>query len=252
MTLLAGALLATSCKKDEETPKTETKVTVTTTVGVVTVNGAELRGAITVIGTATITDAGFVYSTTANPTVEDEVLEADDSVLGSYTNESKPLEVTADGLNASTKYYVRAYVEQNGTIVYGEQKEFTTGAVSPFWKINDTEFKNAKVVIKDEATYKIEVGGVLEGGMLTLEFSEAPTFPKDYSVADYSGELTATNVKIGALTAAVIGAMSTEDTTPQVFAKNIDGKRVIEFENVELVTLSPIATHKVSGYIVLP
>lgn len=253
MTLLAGALLATSCKKDEEKP-TEVKVTVTTAdASEVTINGAKLGGTVSVFGSTAITDAGIVFGKTANPTVdEDEVVEAEDAVIGSYNNENKSFSVTVDDLEASTTYYVRAYAEQNGTIVYGEQKTFTTEEITPFWKINDSEFKKPNVVIKDEATYKIEVGSLLTGGLLTFEFSDEPAFPKDYSVAVYSGELTATSVKIAAATATVIGALSTETTTPQVFAKNIEGKRVIEFQNVELVTLSPIATHKVSGYIVLP
>ncbi len=75
-------------------------------------------GNITDDGGADITARGVCWSTTANPTVSDNVTN-DGSGIGSYTS-------SISGLNASTTYYVRAYATNSAGPAYGTQISFTT------------------------------------------------------------------------------------------------------------------------------
>lgn len=73
-------------------------------------------------GRGTISERGFCYSTTANPTIENnkKVNEGVEPVYNSYLSD----------LTASTTYYVRAYAINSKGVAYGDQLEFTTKAYS--------------------------------------------------------------------------------------------------------------------------
>lgn len=73
-------------------------------------------------GRGTISERGFCYATTVNPTIENnkKVNEGVEPVYNSYLSD----------LTASTTYYVRAYAVNPKGIAYGEQLEFTTKAYS--------------------------------------------------------------------------------------------------------------------------
>jgi len=66
----------------------------------------------------TITERGFVYNTTGNPTVNDNKV-----VVGSGTG---AFSTTITGLNPNTSYYVKAYAINATGTAYGNQLQFTT------------------------------------------------------------------------------------------------------------------------------
>jgi len=89
-----------------------------TTVSNIGVNGATLRASVTNDGDGTISDAGFCYSTSPNPSTADGKASCGVQT-GSF---SKVL----NGLRENTPYYVRAYVTNERGTNYGEQAEFKT------------------------------------------------------------------------------------------------------------------------------
>lgn len=67
-----------------------------------------------------ITERGFVYSTSENPTIEDGTKVVSNKIDGdNFTS-------TINGLTAETTYYVKAYAINKGGIGYGNQTSFTT------------------------------------------------------------------------------------------------------------------------------
>lgn len=79
---------------------------------------ATLNGVVTYNGGGTISEKGFCYSLTANPTV------ASTKVVVSSAKDTISADIT--GLEIFTKYHVRAYVKNEKGINYGEDITFTT------------------------------------------------------------------------------------------------------------------------------
>jgi uncharacterized protein (TIGR02145 family) len=95
--------------------------TVTTTpVTGITQNSATSGGNVTNDGGANVTARGIVWSTTANPTIENnEGITSDGTGTGAFVS-------ILNGLNPSTEYFVRAYATNSEGTAYGEELEFTT------------------------------------------------------------------------------------------------------------------------------
>ncbi len=87
----------------------------------VTTQGATLQSRITDEGKGTITDCGFCWSTSPEPTIEQENISCKPSgnVFGTKL----------EGLKDGTKYYVRAYAVNELGAGYSETVEFTTTKV---------------------------------------------------------------------------------------------------------------------------
>ena len=87
----------------------------TPTVSAVASNSAYVAG--TATGTHIVT-RGFVYGTSANPTVDGL------KVISTTSN----MTVTLSSLTANTTYYVRGYAQTNDQVVYSDEVSFTTKA----------------------------------------------------------------------------------------------------------------------------
>ena len=81
---------------------------------------ATLNGTVTDIGQPPLSEHGFVWSTTQNPTVDNNK-----ENLGVKTS-TGPISTDITGLSAGTQYYVRAYAISGSGVVYGNQISFTT------------------------------------------------------------------------------------------------------------------------------
>lgn len=79
---------------------------------------ATISGSVTEAGRSTITNRGFVYSTLQYPTLADGSVSVG-GTLGDFS-------ATAEGLQPTTTYYVRAYATNGVGTAYGEQQMFTT------------------------------------------------------------------------------------------------------------------------------
>ena len=91
---------------------------VTTTVAGITCYTAVSGGEVTFDGNVSVTSRGICWSTSQNPTIEDNKT-TNGSGVGSYTTKMTNLELY-------TTYYVRAYATNEVGTAYGEEVSFTT------------------------------------------------------------------------------------------------------------------------------
>ena len=106
-----------SCKKvDLE----RTALVKTVQVSGITLNTAIVSGTIIDLGDDPVTEYGFAYSTTENPTTGNQVVIATgDAKLGDYS-------LTISGISPSTSYFVRSYLKMGSKELYGESLSFST------------------------------------------------------------------------------------------------------------------------------
>ncbi len=84
-------------------------------------------GDVTYNGGGTITARGLAWATTANPTVDDNILDAGTG-LGSFVSD-------LTGLDKFTTYHVRAYATNSAGTAYGDDIQFTTLADIQTWNL---------------------------------------------------------------------------------------------------------------------
>ncbi|MBP8613660.1 MAG: S-layer homology domain-containing protein [Firmicutes bacterium] len=87
----------------------------------ITASGATLNGNVTASGSASVTERGFVYGSSANPAVGGTGVTK--VTVGSGTG---IFNTAISGLAASTPYHVRAYATSSAGTAYGEDRAFTT------------------------------------------------------------------------------------------------------------------------------
>lgn len=118
--LIATLVLVTSCggsdNNEDDNGGTTTDLTVTTPVvsdvtSTTAVVSASASGSL-------LSSRGICYSTSANPTVNDDKV----------TASTKEMSVTLTGLKASTTYHVRAYGQTYNDVKYSSDVTFTTAA----------------------------------------------------------------------------------------------------------------------------
>ena len=110
-----------------------TKPSVTTnSVSNITFESATCGGNVTDDGGANVTARGICWSTSQNPTINDNKT-TDGSSTGSFTSQ-------LSNLSENTKYYVRAYATNEKGTSYGEQKSFTTLDDPTIGTINGYEY----------------------------------------------------------------------------------------------------------------
>jgi hypothetical protein len=115
-------------------------------------------GNIVVLGDGLITDYGFCYSTSnANPTTGDSK-----QSLG-QTTQTGNFTVTVTGLQASTKYYLRAYAVNSMGAAYGGVVEATTTDAPPVVTSGLVAYYTFDGENCNEAQGKTEYNGVKQG-----------------------------------------------------------------------------------------
>lgn len=90
----------------------------------ITTTSAQANGTLITNGGETITDQGFVWGTSLNPTTSDNVANVTPDTEGSFSAD-------LTGLTDQTVYYYRAYLIYGTTTVYGENSTFLAGADAP-------------------------------------------------------------------------------------------------------------------------
>ncbi|MGM8363812.1 MBG domain-containing protein, partial [Flavobacterium sp. ARAG 55.4] len=102
----------------------------TSAVTSITATDVTFNGNVTADGGATVTERGFVYATTTNPTTSNTKIQ-DGTGTGAFTE-------AITGLTASTTYYVRTYAINSVGTVYGNEVSFTTESITEECTINST------------------------------------------------------------------------------------------------------------------
>ncbi len=100
------------------TPETESPTVATSWVKDVGTNRATCGGKVEYDGGAAITEKGICWSTSPNPTIEDNHLASD--------GDNGNIEVNITGLSNFTTYYVRAYANNDTHIGYSDAVKITT------------------------------------------------------------------------------------------------------------------------------
>lgn len=106
-------------------------------------------------GSPTYMERGFVYGPTAQPTIEENT-----GKLTAVVNENADFSTQLTGLSSNHTYYVRAYAINTVGVAYGNDENFTTGAVnteistSAVTEINATSaILNATIVMEGNPAY---------------------------------------------------------------------------------------------------
>lgn len=129
-----------------------TKGATTSTTQVVNCSGISSLGT----GTCTITSYGFVYGTSANPTLSDSHVE----VGTSYTDTGTAFaETTLTGLTPSTTYHVRAYATNGAGTGYGDAVSFTTSAAPAGAPVITDQPDLSEVALGETASFSITATG---------------------------------------------------------------------------------------------
>jgi uncharacterized protein (TIGR02145 family) len=116
--LILGLMFLFTCKKVEK------QMLVTTgTVSNILTTSADVSGEILDLGEGA-TQHGHCYSTSTNPTVTGTKTEKGIPSIGNYTS-------TLAGLQANTKYYVKAYISRGANVIYGSEISFITASDAP-------------------------------------------------------------------------------------------------------------------------
>lgn len=101
----------------------ELPIVATSDITEITTYSAICGGSITFEGVPSITERGICWSISPNPTIDDNAIKSGTG-MGTF-------EVTISELQDGTKYYVRSYAKTPISVVYGEEKAFTTIAIVP-------------------------------------------------------------------------------------------------------------------------
>ncbi|MES3016762.1 MAG: hypothetical protein V4721_03240 [Bacteroidota bacterium] len=121
---LAIILCHSSCTEDEIIPvDTGNQVTVSTNIATSITTNSVLSGGVIEGSAAEISARGICWSTAANPTIANSKLAAASGGYGNFT-------ISISGLNPSTKYYSRAFATTPYETIYGEERQFTTIALT--------------------------------------------------------------------------------------------------------------------------
>lgn len=93
-------------------------VTTSVTIDNISTTEGKVYGEVTVSGGATITQRGFVYALTSNPTTANSKV--------TVTGTTGTMEYLLTGLTSGTLYYVRAFATNSEGTAYGDNRSFTT------------------------------------------------------------------------------------------------------------------------------
>ncbi len=133
------------CEADatvSSTALTTSDITTTTATiecaGITDIGGAHCR----------ITSYGFVYGTSTNPTIENEIEE----VGTAYTTTGTAFQKEIEGLNPCTTYYVRAYATNGHGTAYGPELSFITNSNPTITSLSALCMKNTGATISIEYT----------------------------------------------------------------------------------------------------
>ena len=150
----------------------------------ITVTTAIVSGSIDYVGKPPYTKRGICWSTSSNPTINDNKKEEQSSTIGVYS-------FNLTGLEPDKPYHARAYVIQNGTTIYGNEISFATKpavAAHVSSEYNESEIEGTSAIIYGKVT---NVGDppYIERGICWSTHSNPTTNDNKETVNGNSGQL---------------------------------------------------------------
>ena len=129
-------------------------------------------------GKAKISRKGIVWSSKANPTLDDNIVEG-----GSDTGK---FQVSIVGLDGATKYYVKSFAINKMGTTFGDETNFTTLAASPTLT-TDSLTDVTKTEIKAYGTVVVDGGATVTERGVCWSTSTMPTIAGDHLAASAAG-----------------------------------------------------------------
>lgn len=184
----------------------------------ITQTSAKGGGEVTSDGGTTVTERGICWSTNHTPTISGSHV-ASGTGMGSFTSD-------ITGLNAHTKYYVRAYATNSKGTNYGEELSFNTSANLP--TVSTGSVTNIATTSATGSGNVTNDGGstITERGLCWSTHHDPTINGIHISVGDGTGEFTAAMANL------------TPNTTYYVRAYAINGVGTNYGDEVEFTTLS--------------
>lgn len=145
---------------------------------------ATLGGNVTDDGGAAVTERGIVYSTSPNPTTDDNKAQMGTGT-GSFSQ-------SVSGLSPGTTYYVRAYAINSEGTSYGSQQSFTTNVSVTSIVRSDP---SSSITNSNEVTYQVNLSGPVSG-LSSDHFSLTSTGISGASITSVSGSGTSYLVSV--------------------------------------------------------
>lgn len=219
-------LFASSCDKEDDDNDLQQNVPVlsTTAVTEITDATAALGGNITDDGGTAVTARGVCWSTTEEPTINDNKTE-DGAGTGSFTS-------SISGLEPNTTYYVRAYAINSVGTGYGSAVSFTTTETIDMPTLTTTD------VAEISQTTAVSGGNISDDGGAAItsrgvcwSTSQNPTI-NDSKTEDGSG--------VGSFESNITGLEPNTTYYARAFAKNVAGTSY--GQQVTFVTMCPFYT----------
>lgn len=172
--------LATDCKKEEIPVLSTTQVQVTD----VTSSTATFEINITSDGGSTITACGICWSTTANPTINNDSKTVDGSGIGLFS-------ISIDGLTGGTVYHVREFATNYVGTAYGKDTTFTTLGEAP-----TCSTQSATNIFATGATLNGTVSANYVSATVTFEYGTTTSYGSTVTASQspVTGDTTHTNV----------------------------------------------------------
>ena len=184
----------------------------------ITQTSAKCGGEVTSDGGTDVTERGVCWSTSHNPTVNSHKVQAGEG-MGSFT-------CNISGLNAHTRYYVRAYAINIKGPNYGEEVDFVTGANPPTVSTGSVTNITTTTAMGNGNVSNDGGSDVTERGLCWSTHHEPTINGTHVEAGDGTGEFTAAMTNL------------TANTTYYVRAYAINGVEPAYGDEVEFTTLS--------------
>ncbi len=176
---MLAMLLALPACNDPKVEDAKPEVTTTQALNI-TATTADLSGEVVADNGASVVERGFVYSTTANPTIEEATKVKSGQGVGKYS-------ITVGELEPNTTYHFKAYATNSQGTSYGEELTFATTEVQ-LPEVTTTEALNITETTAELWGEVVDDNGyrVIERGFV-YSTSENPTIEEATKVTSERG-----------------------------------------------------------------
>lgn len=177
--LVIGIWALTGCKK-EEPDQIYTPIVTTSSVSDITTNSVLVTGKVNADGGSEVTICGFCWSTSHNPTINDNL------IFARIDSDEFSSEIT--GLASATDYYVRSFAKNSAGIAYGNEIAFSSSQIVTILEVHTSG-------ILSISSNSAEITGTIHTNQIGLELFEYgvcwntsgnPTISDNKSLNNYS------------------------------------------------------------------
>lgn len=200
----------------------------------ITQTSAKVGGNVTATGGAEVTERGIVWSTSQNPTTENNKVQIGEG-LGEF-------HTTLADLSIATTYYVRAYAINSVGTSYGEEISFTTGSAKP--------------TVTTVSPSEVTSSSAVSGGNVTSDGGSAVTargvvWSKDHNPTISLSTKTTNGTGIGSYVSSITGLEPGVTYYVRAYATNANGTSYGEelsfTTDIELPTVQTEAISSISS-----